>query len=71
MAAPILWAPGKIAFVLQETRHAHKIPRFRGGGGGGIRLIMRGVPWQGGAGLDTYQICIQARFDTYQIAFLI
>ena len=32
MAAPILWAPGKIAFFLQETRHADKIPRFRGGG---------------------------------------
>ena len=23
----------------------------------------------GGTGLDTYQICIQARFDTYQIPF--
>ena len=29
MAAPILWAPGKIAFFLQ----AHYIPCFRGGGG--------------------------------------
>ena len=33
MAAPILWAPGKIAFFLQEDLHVHKIPRFRGGGG--------------------------------------
>ena len=33
MGAPILWAPGKIAFFLQENRHAHKIPRFKGGGG--------------------------------------
>ena len=32
MAAPILWAPGKIAFFLQENLHAHKIPCFRGGG---------------------------------------
>ena len=32
MAAPILWAPGKIAFFLQENLRAHKIPRFRGGG---------------------------------------
>ena len=32
MAAPILWAPGILAFVLQENlHHAHKIPRFRGG----------------------------------------
>ena len=23
-----LWVPGKIAFFLQETLHAHKIPRF-------------------------------------------
>ena len=42
MAAPILWAPGKIAFFLQENLHARKIPRFRGGGilgfggGGGV-----------------------------------
>ena len=28
MAVPILWAPGKIAFFLQENRHAHKIPLF-------------------------------------------
>ena len=34
-------------------------------------LIIRGVPWQGGTGLDTYQICIQAGFDTYQIPLLI
>ena len=32
MAAPILWAPGKIAFFLQQNLHVHKIPRFRGGG---------------------------------------
>ena len=32
MAAPILWARGKIAFFVQET-HVHKIPRFREGGG--------------------------------------
>ena len=25
----------------------------------------------GGTGLDTYQICIQARFDMYQIPLLI
>ena len=34
-------------------------------------IIIRGVPWQGGTGLDTYQICIQACFDTYQIPSLI
>ena len=32
-------------------------------------IVIRGVPWQGGTGLDTYQICIQARLDTYQIPF--
>ena len=31
MAAPILWAPRKIAFFLQENLHAHEIPRFRRG----------------------------------------
>ena len=31
-----------------------------------VRIIIRGVAWEGGTGLDTYQICIQARFDTYQ-----
>ena len=30
VAAPIWWAPGKCAFFLQENRHAHKMPRFRG-----------------------------------------
>ena len=35
MAAPILWAPGKIVFLLQENLHAHKIPLFLGGGEGG------------------------------------
>ena len=37
-----LWAPGKIAFFLQENLHAHEIPRRRGGGfgvlGGGVAL---------------------------------
>ena len=49
MAAPILWAPGKIAFFQQENRHAHKIPRFRGvfvfifgGGGGECRFYFHG-----------------------------
>ena len=36
-----------------------------------LGIIIRGVPRQGGTGLDTYQICIQASFDTYQIPFLI
>ena len=36
IAAPILWASGKIAFFLHGNPHAHKIPRFRGGGGIGI-----------------------------------
>ena len=32
VATPILWAPGKKAFFLQEKAlHAHQIPRFRGG----------------------------------------
>ena len=33
----------KIAFLLQENRHAHKIPRFRGGylGGGRCRFYAR------------------------------
>ena len=31
MAAPILWAPGKMVFFAGKT-HAHKIPRFRGMG---------------------------------------
>ena len=35
-----------------------------------LRIIIRGVPSQESTGLDTYQICIQARFDTYQIPFL-
>ena len=35
MAAPILQAPGIFAVFLQEDLHAHKIPRFRGGGFGG------------------------------------
>ena len=37
-----------------------------------IRIIIRGVPLQGGGtGLDLYQICIQARFDTSQFPILI
>ena len=36
-----------------------------------FRIIIRGVPSQGGTGLDTYPICIQARFDTYQFPILI
>ena len=48
MAAPILWAPGTIAFFLQEKTHAHKIPRFRGGyfgffGGGSADFIFMGA----------------------------
>ena len=34
MAAPILWAPGIFSFFLLGNLHAHKIPRFRGGGWG-------------------------------------
>ena len=46
--ANFIWAPGKIAFFLQENRHAHKIPRFRGGGillfwGGSADFIFMGV----------------------------
>ena len=36
-----------------------------------IGIIIRGVPSQGGTGLDTYQTCTQARFDTYQFPILI
>ena len=36
-----------------------------------LGIVIRGVPWQGGTGLDAYQICIQARYDTYQIPFLV
>ena len=44
MAAPILWAPGKNEFFLQDNLLAHKIPRFREGyfgffGGGKCRSI--------------------------------
>ena len=28
-----------------------------------VKIITRGILWQGGTGLDTYQICIQAHFD--------
>ena len=43
MAAPtfnFLWAPGSFRFFLLGNPHAHKIPRFRGGG--------VGVFWKGG-----------------------
>ena len=50
MAAPILWAPGIFWFFLLENPHAHKIPRFRGGGswlfgrsGGSANFIFMGV----------------------------
>ena len=48
MAAPILWAPGKCVLSAGKT-HAHKIPRFRGGGvfgvleGGRADFIFMGV----------------------------
>ena len=32
MAAPILWTPGKKRPFCSKKPHAHKIPRFRGGG---------------------------------------
>ena len=35
MAAPILWTPGKMRSFCRKT-HVHKIPRFRGGGGGSL-----------------------------------
>ena len=36
MAAPFLWAPGKMAFFLSAGKtHVHKIPPFQGGGGSG------------------------------------
>ena len=53
MTAPI-WAPGILAFFLQENLHAHKSPRFRGGGGylefffffgGGVLILF---PWARG-----------------------
>ena len=49
----------------------------KGGGGDWYWYIRFSFPCRyrdkggGGTGLDTYQICIQARFDTYQIPFLI
>ena len=47
MAAPILWTPGKNAFLLQENVHVHKIPRFMGGvlggGGGSADFIFMGA----------------------------
>ena len=42
MAAPILWAPGIFWLFCWKTRHAHKIPRFRGGGGVGSRVFWKG-----------------------------
>ena len=35
--------------------------------GASFRIVIPAAPWQGGTGLDTYQICIQARFDTFSI----
>ena len=48
MAVPISWAPGILWFFLQETLHAHKTPRFRGGGilglaGGSANFIFMGA----------------------------
>ena len=40
MAAPSLWAPGIFWLFLLQNPHAHKIPRFREGGVGGL--------WKGG-----------------------
>ena len=55
LAAPIFWAPGIFWLFLLENPHAHKIPRFRGGGcvggGGG------GVCWcflEGGGGSTNF-----------------
>ena len=43
MAAPILWAPGILGFFLLENPHAHKIPPFRGEGGGCWVFLEGGV----------------------------
>ena len=43
IAVPILWAPVFFWFFLLENPHAHKIPRFRGGGGGSANLIFMGA----------------------------
>ena len=51
LAAPILLAPAFLLFFLLENPHAHKIPRFRGGGllgffgtgGGSANFIFMGV----------------------------
>ena len=48
MAAPILWAPGKMRPFCRKS-HVHKIPRFRGGrvfwvfGGGSADFIFMGA----------------------------
>ena len=49
MAAPILWAPGKMRPFCRKN-HVHKIPRFVGGGGnlgfwggGGADFIFMGA----------------------------
>ena len=48
MAPPISWAPGKMRPFCMKT-HAHKIPRFRGGGilgffgGGSADFIFMGA----------------------------
>ena len=50
MAAPILWASEISWFFLLENPHAHRIPRFngggagfRGGGGGSANFIFVGM----------------------------
>ena len=45
MAAPILWAPGIFCFFLLENPRAHKIPPFRGGGGG-FWVFLEGGGWK-------------------------
>ena len=43
MGASILWTPGKMRSFCRKKTHVHKIPRFRGGGGGWV-LLEGGVP---------------------------
>ena len=43
MAAPILWALGIFWLFLLENPHAHKIPPFRGRGGGFWGFLEGGV----------------------------
>ena len=39
VAAPILWTPGKKCVLSGRKTCVHKIPRFRGGGGGVIWVL--------------------------------